>query len=69
LFKTSAVALEDFPKFIRDHYELHEWRDGLAILQSDFSAEYDDICDVLSRFRLLKSAIVIGGGRKVMSPE
>lgn len=58
------MALEDFPLFIQEHYELHEWRHASAILQADFPDECSDICDVLSRFRLMKSALVIGGGRK-----
>ncbi len=58
------MALNDFPKFITESYEIHEWRHASAILQADFPAEYGDLCDVLSRFRLLKSAINVGGGRK-----
>jgi hypothetical protein len=33
-------------------------------LQHDFPDEYSDICDVLTRFRLKKSFISVGGGRK-----
>lgn len=62
--KPVVVALSDFPRFIRDSYELHEWRHASAILQADFPSEYEDICDVLQRFRLRKSALVVGGGRK-----
>lgn len=58
------MALADFPQFIREKFELHEWRHASAILQADFAHEYEDICDVLGRFRLKKSAIVVGGGRK-----
>ncbi len=58
------MALSDFPKFIRENYEIHECRHASAILQADFASEYEDLCDVLSRFRLLKSALVVGGGRK-----
>lgn len=58
------MALEDFPEFIRENYELHEWRHASAILQADFSDQCADIYDVLGRFRLLKSAIAVGGGRK-----
>lgn len=58
------MSLSDFPEFIRASYEIHEWRHASAILQSDFSEEYADICDILNRFRLRKSAIVVGGGRK-----
>lgn len=53
-----------FPQFIKKHYEIHEWRHASAILQHDFATEYSDICDVLTRFRLKKSFITVGGGRK-----
>lgn len=58
------MTTADLPAFIRDNYEIHEWRHASAILKQDFSEEYGDICDVLSRFRLKKSHIVVGGGRK-----
>lgn len=58
------MALEDFPKFIRENYELHEWRHASAIMKRDFQPEFGDICDVLSKFRLLKSNLVVKGGRK-----
>jgi len=51
-------------KFIVQNYEVHEWRHALAILRQDFPVEYTQICDVLDRFRLRRSWIAIGGGRK-----
>lgn len=58
------MPINSLPKVITDAYEIHEWRHASAILESDFPEEFADICDVLSRFRLLKSFIEIGGGRK-----
>jgi len=58
------MTTTDVPKFIRDNYEIHEWRHSCAILRQDFKKEYDDICDVLTRFQLKKSHIIVGGGRK-----
>lgn len=55
---------QHIPRFIQDNYEIHEWRHSLAILRSDFPQEFMDICDVLTRFRLLHSWISVGGGRK-----
>jgi hypothetical protein len=52
------------PKFITDHYEIHEWRHATAILREDFPSEFADICEVLTRFRLLKSHVSNPGGRK-----
>lgn len=60
----SAMTTSYFSKFIREHYEIHEWRHASAILQHDFSEEYKDLTDVLTRFRLRKSYISVGGGRK-----
>jgi len=58
------MTIDDFPAFIKDNYEIHEWRHACAILRQDFPTEYKDLTDVLMRFRLRKSHITIGGGRK-----
>jgi len=50
--------------FIAQHYEVHQWRHALAILRADFSQEYADLCAVLESFRLQRSWIAVGGGRK-----
>jgi hypothetical protein len=52
------------PEFIRNHYEIHEWKHACAILSNDFPNEWSDIVDVLTAFRLKKSWLTIGGGRK-----
>jgi len=56
------VALSDFPKFIRKNYDVHEWRHASAVLRTDFREEWDDIVAVLTKFRLQKSHITVGGG-------
>ena len=58
------MTTDFLPAFIRKNYEVHEWRHATAILKQDFSAEFDEVCDVLTRFRLRKSHISVGGGRK-----
>ncbi len=58
------MALTDFPAFIQENYELHEWRHASAILQTDFTSEFTDICNVLARFSLPKSQLLVGGGGK-----
>ena len=58
------MPLTALPAFIRANYELHEWRHASAILERDFPSEWDDICDVLARFRLCQSFIASGGGNK-----
>lgn len=58
------MRTREFPKFIRTNYEIHQWRHACAILRQDFPNEYVDLIDVLTRFRLRKSYIAVGGGRK-----
>ena len=52
------------PKFVLENYELHEWKHACAILKNDFPCEWNDIIDLLMRFRFKKSWIDIGGGSK-----
>lgn len=56
------MPITSFPKFVQDNYEIHEWRHASAILQKDFPVEFDDLCAVLTEFRLNKSFISTGGG-------
>jgi hypothetical protein len=58
------MATTSFPEFIERNYEIHEWRHACAILREDFPDEYEDLVDVLARFRLRRSDIAVGGGRK-----
>lgn len=58
------MGIEQIPDFIRENYEIHEWRHACAILQQDFPEEWADLLDVLTRFRLHRSWISVGGGRK-----
>ncbi len=52
------------PPFIREHYEVHEWKHACAILKYDFPKEWADLVEVLSAFRLKRSEILTPGGRK-----
>lgn len=52
------------PPDLLDLYEIHEWRNGLAVLSAAREAEWSDIIDVLRGFRLLHSEIATPGGRK-----
>jgi len=58
------MSIERLPEFIKDHYEIYEWRSPTAILKQDYPEEYHDIMDILTGFRLLKSDIVTRGGKK-----
>lgn len=58
------MGIELIPQYIRDNYEVHEWKHACAILASDFPDEWADILDLLQHFRLCKSWITERGGRK-----
>jgi hypothetical protein len=52
------------PEFIRQHYEVHEWKHACAIMNEDFPNEWRDLIEVLQSFRLNKSWVLEPGGRK-----
>jgi hypothetical protein len=58
------VSIEHLPAFIRNNYEVHEWKHACAVLKTDFPQEWKDVIGVLTAFRLKKSHIVVGGGGK-----
>jgi hypothetical protein len=58
------MGLELLPPEIHARYELHEWRHATAVLFQEFPAEFADVVQVLDAFRLCRSHIVEGGGRK-----
>jgi len=58
------MPIDRLSPFIREHYEIHEWRHASAILASDFPAEFADIQAVLDEFRLYRSRIQAPGGSK-----
>ncbi|MDX2179010.1 MAG: BglII/BstYI family type II restriction endonuclease [Bryobacteraceae bacterium] len=58
------MGLDLLPEFVRDNYEVHEWKHACAILAGDFPGEFRDIVEVLTSFRLRREWIEVGGGRK-----
>src|SRR5438046_9932151 len=58
------MAISRFPQFIRDNYEIHEWRHASAILENDFPGEWQDLVDLSTDFRLYTDDITVPGGRK-----
>lgn len=58
------MAINLLPKHILDNFEVHEWKHASAILHSDFPEEWNDLIELLTRFRLCKSWITEAGGRK-----
>ncbi len=58
------MGIDLLSDFILENYEVHEWKHACAILKEDFSNEWSDLVDLLERFRLKRSWIAVGGGRK-----
>ena len=52
------------PKDIRDRYEIHEWRNGIALLVSLHPEEMRDLFTVLQEFELKATEILMPGGSK-----
>ncbi len=51
-------------KFITDNYEIIDWNHASAILSADFPTEWEEIVEVLTKFRLKRSDVSTPGGRK-----
>lgn len=58
------MGLEIVPDDLLESFQVHEWKHACAILVHDFPEEWQDIIDVLRSFKLKKSWISEGGGRK-----
>lgn len=58
------MSLHQVPAFLRENYEVGEWRHAVAIMTADFPDEWADIVRVLTEFRLYRSEILRPGGRK-----
>jgi hypothetical protein len=58
------MPISALPGNILSNYEIHEWRHATAIFERDFPAEWADVIDVLSRFRLCETFITNPGGGK-----
>ena len=58
------MSLNWIPPSLRNLYEVHQWRHACAIMRQDFPEEFDEIIEVIGRFRLPKSALVRRGGNR-----
>jgi hypothetical protein len=56
------TPIDALPSYIREHYEVNEWRHACAILQCDYPREWQDIVEVLTGFTLCRSHIAEPGG-------
>ena len=58
------MGTELLPQYIRDNYEVYEWKHACAILKQDFPNEWNEVIDVLTTFKLKRSWLAIKGGNK-----
>ena len=58
------MGTELLPQYIRDNFEVYEWKHACAILKQDFPNEWNEVIDVLTNFKLQRSWLTVGGGRK-----
>ena len=58
------MGLDLIPRAIHRRFVIEERRHACAILTADFAGEFTDIIDCLHDFKLVRSEIVVGGGRK-----
>jgi hypothetical protein len=58
------MGIELLSDYIRENYEVREWRHACAILNNDFPFEFKDIHELLEQFKFNKSWITVGGGSK-----
>lgn len=59
------MSVERFvPKRLLDLYEVHEWRNGLAVLSAACPEEWKEIVAALGEFRLYASEIIKRGGNR-----
>jgi hypothetical protein len=58
------MGIDLLPDYIRENYEVHEWKHAYAILKEDFPEELADILSVLENFKLKESWVTNPGGRK-----
>lgn len=63
------MTIHDLPQFLRENYEIHEWKHACAVLKNDFPHEWKDVIEVLTRFRLKRSHIAIPGKNKSLVAE
>ncbi len=52
------------PENIHELYEVHEWRNAAAVMKEACPSEWQELFMALESFRLMKSEIVVGGGRR-----
>jgi CRISPR-associated protein Csd2 len=57
------------PDDVSELYEVHDRRHAAAILSSEFTAEFDEICAALRKFRLSEAHVKRAGGNESEIPK
>jgi hypothetical protein len=52
------------PEDLRALYHVKEWRNATGVLATACSEEWEEVQEVLRRFRLMKSEVLVGGGNR-----
>lgn len=60
----SAMARVAVPELASKGYDIYEWRNALAILRGAYPTEWQDIVEVMDRFRLCTSYLQKPGGNE-----
>ncbi|QBS36914.1 restriction endonuclease [Thermaerobacter sp. FW80] len=58
------MSLHLVPDDIRQDYEIHEWRNALAVLRGAHETEWNDLLEVLREFHFTAKEVLEGGGSK-----
>jgi CRISPR-associated protein Csd2 len=57
------------PQFIRDNYQIIDYRHAIAILATEFPDLFTDICEVLQQVRITRTMIMEAGGSESQIPR
>ncbi len=63
------TGLDHIPRFLRDLYDIHDYRHAAAILACDFPARFEEICSVLTKFQFTDEQVIKGGGNESEIPK
>lgn len=63
------MTFPHIPIVIQELYDIYDYRHASAILKSDFSDEFDEICDALSKFSFMKENVIKPGGNESDIPK
>jgi CRISPR-associated protein Csd2 len=64
------MVWEDYiPQYIKEHYEIHDFKHAAAILAKEFPEEFKEICEALRRFKFTQEDVTTPGGNESQIPK